>query len=180
MGIGGYRRGMTDDTKRYAQGHLAASHAGWGSFRAAAERYRESPWGTELARLRDDVAEDRHRLEEIATHVGVDVNSGLHRLSQATLSVLGRSTRMLHTRGELGGISEVEKLRDAVAAKLAGWEILLVASATDGRLPRPAIEGLIARAKDQADRLRTVHLQMAQQVFNHEPVRSPWHRRQHG
>lgn len=92
--------------------------------------------GGELARLRDDVAEDRHRLEEIATHVGADVNSTQHRLSQATLSVLGRLTRMLHTRGELGGISEVEKLRDAVAAKLAGWETLLVASATDGRLPR--------------------------------------------
>jgi hypothetical protein len=170
---------MIDDTKRYAQGHLAASHAGWGSFRAAAERYRESPWGTELARLRDDVAEDRHRLEEIATHLGVDVNSGLHRLSQATLSVLGSATRMLHTRGDLGAISEVESLRDAVAAKLAGWEVLLVASAKDHRLSRPDIEGLIARAKDQADRLRTVHLQMAQQVFGHEPVSAPVRRRRH-
>lgn len=165
MGVWGTAATMKDDAKLYAQGHLAAAHAGESAFRAAADRYRESPWGTELARLRDDIALDRRRLEEIASHLGVNVESMVHRLSQAALSVLGGATRMLHTRGELGGITELEKLRDAVAAKLAGWEVLLVASAKDARLSQADIEELIARAKDQTERLRSLHLQMAQQVF---------------
>ena len=170
MGAVGYRRTMTDHAKLYVKGHLGAAHAGESAFRAAAERYQDSPWGTELARLRDDIAEDRRRLEEVASRLGVKVDSGAHRLSRIALSVLGGATRMFHSRGDLGGITEAEKLRDAVVAKLAGWEVLLTASAKDDRLSRSEIEELIARAKDQSDRLRSLHLQMAQDVFDQGPV----------
>jgi hypothetical protein len=168
---------MTDHAKLYAQGHLAASHAGESAFRAAAHRYRDSQWGPELARLRDDVADDRRSLEQLASHLGVDVGSAVHRVARTSLSVLGGATRWVHTRGDLGPVTEVEKLRQAVAAKLAGWEVLLAASAKDDRLSRTRIEELIARARDQLDRLRSCHLQMAQQVFDHDSVDASEERR---
>lgn len=156
---------MSDHAKQYAQGHLAAAHAGESAFRAAASRHRESPWGSELARLRDDIAEDRRSLEEIAERLGAGVGSVVQRVSKAALSVMGAATRALHTHGDLGTVTEMEKLRDAVAAKLAGWEVLLVASAQDERLSRSDLEQLIARAKDQLERLRELHLQSAQSLW---------------
>ena len=64
-----------------------------------------------------------------------------------------------------GLVVELEGLRDAVAAKTAGWQVLQVLAAHDDRIDRNEVDLLVARADDQADRLRRLHLARTEELL---------------
>lgn len=155
-----------DRVNTYAAGHLMASHSGVAMFRAAASRHEGSPWGAELGALTAEIEADRASLEQIVRATGSDPGSVPHRAARYALEGMGHASRVLHWPTDLSTLAELEKLRGGVSAKSVGWEILLAAATHDHRLSRVALESLLARAHDQSRRLRTIHLQMAQVLFN--------------
>lgn len=150
----------------YGAGHLMASHSGVAMFRAAASRHEGSPWGAELGALTAEIEADRASLEQIVRTTGGNPGSVAHRTARYALEGMGHASRVLHWPTDLSTLVELEKLRGGVSAKSVGWEILLAAATHDHRLSRVELETLLARAHDQSRRLRTIHLQMAQVLFN--------------
>jgi hypothetical protein len=159
---------MADAVKAYAIGHLAAAHTGVAMFRGAASHLQDSPWGEELSALASEVESDRESIEGFVQRLGGDPHSLPHQAVKIVMEGAGHASRVLHWPAEVLSLSELEKLRNGVAAKTVGWEVLLAAAAHDKRLSRVDIERLIERAHDQSTRLRTLHLQMAQELFSDE------------
>jgi hypothetical protein len=158
---------MSDDTvASYAQGHLLAAHAGVAMFRSAASRHRGSPWGPELRALAEEVAEDRDSLEGILRRLGRDPGSVPQQAVRFVLGGAGHASRALHWWDALATVSELEKLRNGVAAKTVGWEVLIAAAVHDDRLVGVELAHLLARADDQMSRLRTIHLQLTQELVS--------------
>jgi hypothetical protein len=155
-----------DRVNTYAAGHLMASHAGVAMFRAAASHHEGSPRGAELGALTVEIEADRASLEQIVRATGSDPGSVPHRAARYALEGLGHASRVLHWPTDLSTLAELEKLRGGVSAKAVGWEILLAAATHDHRLSRVELESLLARAHDQSRRLHTIHVQMAQVLFN--------------
>ena len=149
----------------YAMSHLMAAHTGVAMFRAAASRHQGSQWGAELGALTAEIEEDRARLKSILRATGREPGSVPQRAVRYALEGFGYASRALHWGADLSTLAELEKLRNGVAAKIVGWEVLLAAAAHDERLSRVELERLLERGHDQSERLRTVHLQMAQQLF---------------
>jgi hypothetical protein len=155
-----------DPVKAYAIGHLGAAHSGVAMFRGAAARLDDSRWREPLSALASEVEADRQSLEAIVHDLGGDPDSLVHRAMRIGMTGAGHTSRVMHWREGLSSLSELEKLRNGVAAKTAGWEVLLAAAAHDDRLSRVDLEQLIERAHDQTARLRELHLQMAQSLFS--------------
>jgi hypothetical protein len=159
---------VSDSVKAYAMGHLAAAHTGVAMFRGAASHLRESPWGDALSELVSEVESDRETLEGLVRQLGGNPYSLPHQGLRVAMEGAGRVSRVLHWPAEVLSLSELEKLRNGVAAKTLGWEVLLAAAAHDQRLSRVEIERLIERAHDQSVRLRVAHLQMAEALFSED------------
>ena len=53
-----------------------------------------------------------------------------------------------------------------MAGKAAGWEVLLTLADSEPRLSRERLVELRARAHDQAERLRALHLRAAAEAFD--------------
>jgi len=150
---------------RYAAAHLAGANTGVGMFKAAATRHRGTAWGEELAELATAVEEDRGRLEGILRRLGVDPDRPPFRVARQALEGTGHASRALHLWMGMPNVVQLEALRNAVAAKAAGWDVLLAACDTYPDLPEDELKELLNRAQDQAERLRQLHTQMARTVL---------------
>ncbi|MGI8523066.1 MAG: hypothetical protein ACR2K3_07115 [Nocardioides sp.] len=157
-----------DSVRAYAIGHLGAAHTGVAMFRGAASHLHDSRCGEELSALVSEIEADRESLADVVRDLGGDPDSLAHRTIRVGMEAAGHASRVLHWKEGVSSLSELEKLRSGVAAKTAGWEVLLAASAWDERLSRVSLEQLIERAHDQSNRLRALHLQMAQFLFSKE------------
>ena len=146
----------------YLNDHLVGSSAGRDLFRRAARDQRDTPRGPELARLAREVDEDREA--QLALMRDLDVAPSRPRaVAGRVAETLGRlkPNGTLLRRSPLSDLVELEAMRTAVTGKTAGWEALLAVADDEPRLPRERLEELQARAVDQAERLRTLHLEAA-------------------
>jgi hypothetical protein len=134
-------------------------------FKAAATRHRGTPWGEALAELATAVEEDRGRLEGILRRLGVDPGRPPFRVARQALEGTGHASRALHLWRGMPNVAQLEALRNAVAAKAAGWDVLLAACDTYPDLQEEELQDLLNRANDQAERLRQLHTQMARMVL---------------
>lgn len=158
---------MTRDlVSTYAMAHLMAAHTGVAMCRAASSRHEGSSWGAELVALAAEIEADRASLEQIVRTTGRHPGSVPQRAARYALEGVGHLSGVLHWPTELASLAELEKLKGGVSAKAVGWEILLAAATHDHRLSRVDLEELLERAHDQSHRLHTIHLQMAQVLFN--------------
>ncbi len=150
----------------YVNDHLAGATAGRDMFRRTAESHAGTELGAALSVLGAEVDEDRDTQLQIMADLGIEPSTP-RILAGQIAEKLGRlkPNATVWSRSPLTDVVEIEGLRVAVAAKAAGWEALLAAAVAEPRLSRVQLEGLLARARDQADRLRTLHLQVARQRF---------------
>lgn len=150
----------------YLNNHLAGSSGGRDLFRRAAAGQRKSPRGPELARLADEVDQDRDAQLELMRLLGVSP-SRPRALAGRVAETLGRlkPNGTILRRSSLSDVVELEALRVAVAGKVAGWDALLELAQTDRDLPRDRLQGLLARAEDQAERLSRMHREAVHATF---------------
>jgi hypothetical protein len=152
---------MTDprSLSTYLNDHLAMATAGIELLRRAVGSH-PGDRAEELTRLRDEARADLESLRSVMRRLEVPESRQM-----AALGWLGEKAGRLKPNGYLlrrspmADVIELEGLRAAVQGKLACWQVLRVITVEDERLSQAELETLIDRAEDQADRLRTLHLQ---------------------
>jgi hypothetical protein len=148
----------------YLNDHLAGATGALELVKRAAGSNRGGELGGFLARLRDEIAEDRETLIEAMRRLDV----GLDRAKVAAGWAAEKVGR-LKLNGRLVGYSplsrvvELEALALGVAAKLGCWRTL--ADLDDTRLLDLDLEGLIQRAERQRDDLERFRLEAARKAF---------------
>lgn len=136
--------GGVDLARRLANAHTATEHAG------------------ELARLADEVAEDRIALVRIMGRLGVTANPvrmalGWFGEKLARLKTNGR----LLSRSPLSSLLELEAMALGVEGKAAGWRSLRAVAQQDDRIDPAEIDRLINRADAQRDLLEGLRVRTA-------------------
>jgi len=135
-------------------------------FRRAAASHTDGR-GEELARLRQEVEQDRASLRSLMHRLEVTENRPL-----AALGWLGERVGRLKPNGfvvrrsPLADVIELEGLRTGVHGKLCLWQGLRAATLHDDRVDVLELETLITRAEDQQARLYRLHAQAVQQQLD--------------
>src|SRR5215207_1625248 len=117
----------------YLNDHLAGATGGAELARRLARAERGSADGATLARLADEIAEDRQALRELMHEFGAPVRqykvyAGWVAERVGRLKLNGR----LLSRSPLSRLVELELLRLGVEGKAAGWRTLKVVAAARG------------------------------------------------
>ena len=134
----------------YLHSHIVAAAAGVRLFEQASKVWKDSPHGTTLKRLRDEVNADKAELESVAHQL--DLGIPLHKQALAWAgSQLSRFNPLnpWRTRGNLGSQLELEALETAVQGKVLLWNTLLQLADDDERINAGQIERLRGRAQGQ-------------------------------
>ncbi|GAA4807831.1 hypothetical protein GCM10025786_09480 [Nocardioides caeni] len=143
----------------YLQHHWAGAGAGTSLFRRVAGSHRDPETAATLARLADEVSEDRESLASIMKAVGARP-SRIGTVAARVGAELGRlkpNGRIL-TRPPLTDVIELEALFLAVTGKLAGFELLRSVADTDHRLDVGLLDRLIARTERHRTELARLRL----------------------
>lgn len=154
---------MSAHLATYLNDHLGGATTGLEMFRRAA-RTQGSP---DLARLRDEVQQDRDSLVRLMRAVGVRVRSykvlGGWALEKAARF---KPNGHLLTRSPLSDLVELEALHLGVVGKAGLWRALL--EVPDDRLDRSDLQGLVSRAEGQAQALERLRLDAARAVLGED------------
>jgi hypothetical protein len=156
----------------YLNDHLAGATAGAGlAHRMAASGQLPGADAT-LRRLAVEIARDRETLLEFMVALRVPV-----RRYKVWAAWAGeRAGRLkpnghLVSRSVLSNLEELEILRLGVEGKAAGWRTLRVLADRDSRLDPARLDGLISRARRQADQVEELRVSAADQVIGADPPR---------
>jgi hypothetical protein len=150
----------------YLNDHLAGATAGVElAHRMARSQAGPGSAGT-LQGLAAEIARDRSALRDIMAGLGVPVRAykvaaGWIGEKAGRLKPNGR----LRSRSPLSNLEELEMLRLGVEGKAAGWRTLRVLADGDPRLDAARLEGLITRARDQANLLEELRVRAADEVL---------------
>jgi hypothetical protein len=150
----------------YLQDHFAGSTFGLELVRRARDQNAGTPFGDFLARLADEIAEDRTELAAIMERLGI----GKDRLKVVGAWGAEKAGR-LKLNGQLRGYSplsrvlELEGLLAGVEGKLGLWRALGELAPSDSRLDEAEIEMLAKRAQGQIRGLRAHHKRAAREAF---------------
>jgi len=155
----------------YLSDHLSGATAGVDRIKRMAKRYSDTPLAPELATLVEEIEQDRQVLVEVINRLGLH-----RRFYRQVLAAFGehatrlKFNRRLLTRSPMSELLELELMRGAVTAKLAGWEVL-TALAPDLGLRTERFERLCHTAREQRDTLDGLHARMRASTFRtNEPV----------
>jgi hypothetical protein len=160
------RRSAQDPLGIYLNDHLAGATAGLELARRVARARHVPAPQPDLQRFADEVAEDRAALLRIMGTLGVPARSYKVWAAWAgekagRLKPNGRLT----TRSALSNLEELELMRLGVEGKAAGWRTLRELAEVDGRLDASELDGLISRARSQADFLEESRVRAARQLI---------------
>jgi hypothetical protein len=155
----------------YLNDHLAASTAGVELIRRAAGNH-DGERGAELARLADEIDQDREALRDIMKRLDVSEST----VKKAAGWIGEKAGRLkpndhLVTRSPLSDVLEIEMMRTGTAARICGLQVLRAVAVVDPRIGREELETLIQRADDQAERLYKIHIQLAQENLAEQGAR---------
>src|SRR3954462_15154543 len=134
----------------YLNDHLAGATVGVELSKRAASSNEGSDYGTVLAELSHEIAEDRASLERLMDRFGVKKDR-----VKTTGAFLGEKVGRLKPNAHLTSYSplsrvvELEGLALGVTGKLALWRSLLEVQGTDERLDPEELRTLAARAEEQ-------------------------------
>jgi hypothetical protein len=150
----------------YLNDHLAVTTGVVELARRTARSNQGSDIGDVLARLEAEVGEDRTTLLHMMAALEVPLRHYKVYAAWAAEKV-GRLKLNGHIRGRspLSIVVELEALRLGVEAKTAGWRTLREVAEHDGRLDAAHLDGLLARARHQADVLEKLRARKASDVF---------------
>ncbi|HEY8047353.1 MAG TPA: hypothetical protein VIF35_24040 [Streptosporangiaceae bacterium] len=162
----GIRRSAQDPLGIYLNDHLAGATAGVELARRVAGAGQVPAAAPELRQFADEVAEDRAALRRIMGTLGVPVR-GYKVWAAWAGEKAGRlkPNGHLRTRSPLSNLEELEIMRLGVEGKAAGWRTLRALADRDARLDAGQLDGLISRARRQADFLEESRVRAAQQVI---------------
>lgn len=143
----------------YLNDHLAGSVVGTQLVRRAAHSNEETSYGEPLARLAQEVSEDREALEELMRRLGVR-RDPLKEVAAYAAEKVGRlkPNGRLISYSPLSRLVELEALQLAVTSKRAMWRALRDCAAEEPRLAQADYDALATRADNQLraiERLRT-------------------------
>jgi hypothetical protein len=138
----------------YLNDHLAAAVGATQLVRRAAGSNRDSRYGEPLARLAEEINEDRHALQDLLKRLGIRADPvkivasvGAERLGRLKLN--GELLRY----SPLSRLEELELLLLGVTGKLALWRALRATLGDDPRAEAADFDRLIERATSQRRRL---------------------------
>jgi hypothetical protein len=155
---------MSAMLRTYLQDHHAGATAGLELARRAAGSNAESEYGAELARIADEIAEDRELLEQVMAELGVGPST-LKDAAGWAAEKLGRlkPNNSLVSYSPLSRVVELEGLLIGVTGKLSLWRSLQVSvgESVDG----VDLADLAERAADQRDRLERLRERAAAEAF---------------
>jgi hypothetical protein len=154
----------------YLNDHLAGATGGLELFKRATSNLKGAH-SEELARLCQEVDEDRESLKSIMRRLDVHENMAMAALGWVAEKV-GRfkPNGYILRRSPLSDVIELEGLRAGVHGKLSGWQVLRAALIHDDRVPTEELETLIERAEDQQARLYKLHIQAVEHHLRSEHV----------
>lgn len=150
----------------YLNDHLAGATSGVELARRAAGARREAAAGEALARLADEIAEDRRALMEIMAALGVPVRR--YKAYAGWLAEkAGRAKPNGHllSRAPLSDLLELEIMRLGIEGKAACWRTLRAVADRDDRVNGERLDELFARAARQIDTVAELHAQTADRLF---------------
>lgn len=150
----------------YLNDHLAGATGGLELFRRSARAQRGTETGDVLEQYTAEVAEDRAALLEMMRALGVPVRQ--YKVYGAWVAEkVGRLkfNGRLRERSPLSSLVELEALRLGVEGKASGWRTLRIVAEHDGRLDAQRLDGLLDRARQQADTLEELRVRTAQELF---------------
>lgn len=152
---------MPDPFAVLLRNHQAGGRMAVDLFGRAVRAQRHRPWADQLVRLRTEAREDLDFNERVMRRLGVPpspVQVAALRLGER----LGRlkPNGQLVRRAPLSDVIELEALIATVHVKVAGWQ----AGQVSGRLDAAELaelDGLVERARTQAERLTAMHREAA-------------------
>ncbi|MEU3892056.1 hypothetical protein [Streptomyces sp. NPDC029041] len=150
----------------YLNDHLAGATAGTARVRHLLRSCGGSALADALAPVADEIAEDRTTLLRLMRRLDVPVRRYKVYAGRAAEQV-GRlkGNGSLVRRSPLSTLWELEALALGVEGKLAGWETLRDLAATDERLDRRQLDGLIERARRQHATLEALRHRQVEVAF---------------
>ncbi|GGL93578.1 hypothetical protein GCM10010129_41800 [Streptomyces fumigatiscleroticus] len=156
----------TDLLGIYLNDHLTGSSVGVRRARYLAESERGTAIGDAVRPVADEIAEDRASLVRIMRRLDVPVRrykvvAGRLAEQFGRLKLNGRLVR----RSPLSTVLELELLRLGVEGKAAAWRTLRLLADTDERLDAGHLDGLLERARRQADTLEELRRRAVGQVL---------------
>jgi hypothetical protein len=151
----------------YLRDHHAGATAGVELARRAAGSNEGNPYGEELSRIADEIAEDRASLERVMDELGVRADPIKDRAAWAAekLGRLKPNGRMIGY-SPLSRVIELEGLVLGVTGKLALWESLKAAAGA--RIDAVDLDRLTERAADQRRRLEALRRDAASEALARE------------
>lgn len=153
-------------TEIYLNDHLAGSTGGGDLADRVARSHRGRPDGPALARVAQEIGEDRSALLEIMAALEVPVRH--YKLAAVWVAEkVGRAKLNGHllSRSPLSDLVELEALQVGVHGKAAGWRCLRAIADTDSRLDADRLDELIERAEAQVSILEEIRLRIARRVL---------------
>ena len=143
----------------YVQDHFAGSTAGLNLARRSAGSNRGTTYGDALARIADEIDQDRRTLEAITDELDIPRDQVKNALAWGA----ERAGRF-KLNGQLTGYSplsrlvELEGLISGISGKISLWRALLELVPQEPRLDAERLQGLIERGEEQrrtVEELRT-------------------------
>ncbi|HLV20806.1 MAG TPA: hypothetical protein VKZ49_07985 [Polyangiaceae bacterium] len=162
---------MTSDQRHllhiYLHDHLGAAAAGAELARRAAAVEANTEIGPALRKLASDIQHDRKQLRAAMVALGAKPRAPLHEGLGWLAEKLGRLklNGRIVSRSPLSRLMEIEGLHAGVMAKRGVWQTLQELRQNEPRLAECDVEGMLARADDQARRLRELHHYAARTAF---------------
>jgi hypothetical protein len=150
----------------YLNDHLAAAVGGVQLARRAAKANRDSSYGEPLARLAEEINEDRRTLQSLLKALGVR-GDPIKLLASVGAEMFGRLklNGSLISYSPLSRMEELEILLAGVAAKATLWRALRDSIAGDSRVKGYDFEELIKRANSQRQRLEGLRRRAAAEAL---------------
>jgi hypothetical protein len=148
----------------YLNDHLAGSVVGSRLARRIAQNNEGNDYGSEAARLAEEIEQDKEALESLMDRLGVR-----KKRARLAIAAVGETLGRLKPNGRLIGYSplsrviELEGLTIGITGKLLLWQSL---KATGEQIDGIDADQLILRAERQRDRAAELRLQAAREAFS--------------
>ena len=149
----------------YLNDHLAGATAGLELAHRMAKTHTGPGSGSSLRSLAAEIAQDRAELLSIMDALGVPPRA--YKICAAWIGEKAGRLKFngrIRSRSPLSNLEELEMLRLGVEGKAAGWRTLRTAADSDRRLDADRLDGLISRARRQADVLEQLRIRAADEI----------------
>jgi hypothetical protein len=156
---------MSDALATYLHDHLAGSHFAIKLLSSLSDQYKDDELGAFARSLAVDVRQDQDALQQVIEKVG-KVNLDVMEAVGWLMEKASRFKLQRDKSGEgIGTFEALETLTLGIQGKAALWSVLAVIREVDPRVPAYEFDKLIARARDQFQRVEVQRLSLARTTF---------------